>query len=107
MLAWFIMIKMVFIMAIRARQVLISATLPPMKTFAMNLLGTCKACPSDPNECYQDGFVISFEGKQNCTGCMLICCKVRTTRLTVNGDEIFSNPIMNAIKSCTKMQPVL
>ena len=88
-------------------QFLISVTLPPMKTFAMNLLGMCKACPSDPNECYQDGFVISLEGKQNCAACMLICWEVRITHLTVNGEEIFSNPITNAINSCTKMQPVL
>ena len=35
--------------------------------FAMNSLGTCKACPLDPDKCYQYSFVTSIEGKQNCT----------------------------------------
>jgi hypothetical protein len=44
--------------------------------FAINFSGTCKACPSDPDECHRDGFVASLEGKRNCLGCTVIFLEV-------------------------------
>ena len=66
--------------------------------FAMNSAGTCKACPLDPDECYQYGFVTSIEGKQNCTCCMLDCDCKGTSHLTVNGKEVLSYPVYESIQ---------
>ncbi|KAL3776736.1 hypothetical protein HJC23_005397 [Cyclotella cryptica] len=66
--------------------------------FAKNVSGTCIACPLDRNECYQDGFLTSSRGKQNCANCRLVCSEVGQSTLTVNGTEIPSSPIAAAIQ---------
>eukprot|EP00804_Cyclotella_cryptica_P010052 CCRYP_020493-RB/>CCRYP_020493-RB protein AED:0.05 eAED:0.05 QI:45/1/1/1/0.75/0.8/5/445/885 len=66
--------------------------------FAKNISGTCIACPLDRNECYQDGFLTSSRGKQNCADCRLNCSEVGQSMLIVNGTEIPSSPILGAIQ---------
>eukprot|EP00804_Cyclotella_cryptica_P009017 CCRYP_003126-RD/>CCRYP_003126-RD protein AED:0.03 eAED:0.03 QI:237/1/1/1/1/0.75/4/1482/616 len=66
--------------------------------FAMNISGTCKACPLDQDDCYQDGFVTSSEGRRNCADCKLFCSAEGKSLLNVNGNDIPNFPIPVAVQ---------
>jgi hypothetical protein len=60
--------------------------------------GTCRKCPIDPNLCYDEGFIATREGRQNCKNCVLSCTVVRSSKLSVDGEVIASQPIDHAIQ---------
>eukprot|EP00804_Cyclotella_cryptica_P028422 CCRYP_014205-RB/>CCRYP_014205-RB protein AED:0.05 eAED:0.05 QI:64/1/1/1/0.25/0.6/5/1414/604 len=66
--------------------------------FAMDIPGTCKACPSNQDQCYEEGFVTSSQGKLNCAGCRMYCWEEGASILTVNGNKTPSSLVTRTIQ---------
>lgn len=51
--------------------------------------GICKTCPVDLEQCYEDGFVTSTQGKLDCHHCRMQCHSLmEKATVTINGQEI-------------------
>ena len=57
--------------------------------FDLGIPGICKACPSDLEKCYEDGFVTSRQGQLGCHhDCRMQCHNsIWKSTLTINGEE--------------------
>ncbi|KAL7484675.1 hypothetical protein ACHAW6_010307 [Cyclotella cf. meneghiniana] len=61
--------------------------------------GTCKRCPTRPDECSQEGFATSVQGQYNCRDCRLYCDGASVSKVWVEGEPISSQPINGAIQA--------
>lgn len=64
--------------------------------------GTCKRCPTNTDECFEDGFATSIQGQHNCRDCRLFCYGAGVSKLLVDGEPILSQPIDSAIQTSQK-----
>jgi hypothetical protein len=61
--------------------------------------GKCRLCPTDPAECFSEGFAETITGQHNCRDCRLYCSSAGSSNVWVNGEHIPSQPIGNAMQS--------
>ncbi|KAL3801630.1 hypothetical protein HJC23_013135 [Cyclotella cryptica] len=61
--------------------------------------GTCKRCPTNPDECFEEGFATSVQGQHNCRDCRLFCYGAGVSKVWVEGEPILSQPIDSAIQA--------
>eukprot|EP00956_Cyclotella_meneghiniana_P027703 scaffold62802_cov22-Cyclotella_meneghiniana.AAC.1 len=78
--------------------------------FALNISGTCKACPSELDECYEDGFLTSHRSKLNCHLCSRMWCHNAQGEATVtmNGERNFQRSqiyVLSKTRSRTSRGP--
>ena len=55
--------------------------------------GTCKPCPSNPDECFGEGFATSDMGRHNCRDCNLYCYGAAASKFWVDEEALVSQPI--------------
>mmetsp|Transcript_25638 Transcript_25638/g.33976 ORF Transcript_25638/g.33976 Transcript_25638/m.33976 type:complete len:828 (+) Transcript_25638:53-2536(+) len=65
------------------------------------LTGVCKMCPADVGECFNGGFSSSDRSLKECYKCRLACYDVAVSSLSVDGEELTSEPIYSATQEST------
>ena len=65
--------------------------------------GTCKLCPTDPNDCFDDSFAVSTQSKLNCRGCELVCFGAHASKLWV-GEESIPNMVVDGATQSSRQE---
>ncbi|KAL7488284.1 hypothetical protein ACHAW6_013868 [Cyclotella cf. meneghiniana] len=61
--------------------------------------GKCKNCPTNPDDCFKEGFSTSVQGQHNCRDCRLFCNGVGVSKVWIDGVPILSQPIDSATQT--------